>query len=146
MTYNQIVTLLEDIQIAHEQLKAFGIGEEHEINGAKESERIYPKVWFIPIDSVTRENTKERTFEMLVFDLVDKEENNEIHVQSDTEQMADDYVKVLKYEAVGYTLLGDPQLFPFTEKYADDVTGWRGNITIETQFNNNYCDTPINEI
>jgi hypothetical protein len=37
-------------------------------------------------------------------------------------------------------------MFPFTERYADDVTGYRAQATIETDFNSNYCDIPSDDL
>lgn len=145
-TFNELKALFKNIRTKHKQLKSFGFGEEHEINGAKEEDRIYPKLWIIPVDSITREQTKERTFEFLCFDLVHKDEENEDEVLSDTEQILDDIIKILINESDDYSIIGEPQLFPFTEKYMDDVTGWRTLVTVETKFNSNYCDIPTEDL
>lgn len=145
LTFNQIKKLFENIKAAHWQLKSFGFGTEQEINGATEADRKYPKWWVIPVDSITREQTIERTFEFLVFDLVQKDETNEEEVASDTEQIIHDLIKTLKSASDNYNIIGEPQAFYFTERYADDVTGWRILITIETNFASGDCDMPMDD-
>lgn len=146
MTFNQMIALFRSVSTAHEQIHSFGFGEEWEINGAAEEDRKYVKWWVIPIDSITKEQTLERTFEFLVFDLVKKDESNEEEVSSDTEQIIHDLIKILKNESDNYNVTNEPQAFYFTEKYADDVSGWRCLVTIETDFASNYCDIPKTDI
>jgi hypothetical protein len=145
LTWNNLVSLFENVATAHQQINSYGLGEEWEINGATESNRDYPKMWVIPIDSITKEQTVERTFEFLVFDLVHPDEDNENDVVSDTEQIIHDIIKVFKNESDNYNVTNEPQAFYFTEKYADNVSGWRAQITIETDFASNSCDMPMDD-
>lgn len=145
MTFNEVLKIFTDIADVHLQIKGnYGIGQEHEINGALETTRTYPMLWIIPIDSITREQTKERTFELLCFDLVHKDESNENEVLSDTEQILDDFIKKVQNDSDDYLIVGDPQMFPYTEKYQDDVSGWRTLITVETaHYIHQACDVPV---
>lgn len=145
-TYNQHKEFFEEIADKHFQIHSFGMGEEHEINGAAEADRKYVKMWVIPIDKITRENTIERTFEFLIFDLVQKDESNEDEVISDTDQILHDVIKILHNESDDFDVINEPQAFPFTEKYADDVSGHRAQVIIQTDRANNYCDVPTDEI
>lgn len=146
MTFNQITNIIRDFANSHKQINSFGIGEEHEINASTQLNRTYPMLWIIPIDSLTKTQTKERTFEFLCFDLVNKDESNENEVLSDCEQIIDDFIKKLINNSNNYNVVGEPQLFPFTEKYMDEVTGWRSLITIETDhYTENDCDVPIED-
>jgi hypothetical protein len=54
----------------------------------------------------------------------------------------DDIFKILRNESDDYELVGDPEMFPVTEKHGDWVTGWQSEIILQTEFNSNYCDIP----
>lgn len=143
MTYNQIVDLLANIAVAHKQLKGFGAGELWEINGDPKNSGIYPELWLVPVNAVAKLNTIEHTVRLLVYDLVNKDETNENDVLSDALQILLDVVKVLRYESDNYTLLNEPTLEPFTERFDDEVSGWSAEFVIEVNFANNDCDMPM---
>ncbi len=140
MTYNQIITLLFNIANAHKFIKSFGHGEAWEIN-SKDNFKDYI-LWVIPVDSTTLEQTKNRTFTLLVFKRVKKDKTDETSILSDCEQMLDDVIKIFRNESSDYDLINEPVLFPFKEEFGDWCAGWRSDLVIETQFNNNYCDIP----
>lgn len=83
---------------------------------------------------------------MLVLDLVKKDESNRDEVWSDTEQIADDVIKILNNESDQYSLVNEPQLDPVTEFHSDWVTGWQCEILLETEFNSSYCDIPAEDL
>lgn len=140
MTYNEIITLFESIATAHLQLKSFGHGEAWEIN----SDDVFKDyiLWIIPIDSTTNENTKVRTFTALVFKRVKKDKSDETFILSDCEQILDDIIKIFINNSNDYELTNVPTLFPFKEEFGDWCAGWRADLQIQTDFNNNFCDIP----
>src|SRR3972149_1690765 len=97
MTYNQIITLLNNIAVAHKQLKSFETGELWEVEG----------------------NIKLRTFTLLVFGQVKKDKSDEQEILSDCESILDDIIKILLNESNDYDLIGDPVLNPFKEELGD---------------------------
>lgn len=137
MTYNQVIKYFNDFANNHLQIEQFGSGELWEIEGQNLK---YPCMWVSPISTALTDNTANRTFIVLVMDLVDKAKNFEKEVQSDTELILMDVVKYIKNDL---GLNGEPVLFPFKEEFADWVTGWRTEITFETEFNSNDCDIPF---
>ena len=140
MTYNQIITLFENIATSHLQLKSFGHGESWEIN----SNDVFKDyiLWIIPIDSTTNENTKVRTFTAVVFKRVKKDKSDETFILSDCEQILDDIIKIFINNSNDYELINTPIQFPFKEEFGDWCAGWRADLQIQSDFDNNYCDIP----
>lgn len=140
MTFNNLKQLFNNIADAHYQIKDFGFGDLWEIEGTNSN--LYPRLWVVPQDSNILGNVVQRSFKFIVMDLVDKGEEIENEVLSDTEQILVDIIKILKNESFKYNVINDPQLVPFTEQHGDDVSGWAADIIIETDYNNAYCDVP----
>jgi hypothetical protein len=143
MTFNNIKDLFKSISVAHEQLKGFGFGNEFEINGADNE---YPLLWIIPLESITNQQTRVRKFFMLVVSVGKHDQSDRDEIWSDTEQVFDDVIKILRNESDDYELLNDVIKFPVSEKYSDWVTGWQAELEIETDLNSNYCDIPKGEL
>lgn len=142
MTYDQVITLFNNIAVAHKQINSFGTGELWEVEGNIKPGIIYPMLYIVPVNSITQENTKQRSFTGLVFGQVKKDKSDEQSILSDCESIADDFIKILRNESDDYILLGDPVLVPFKEDLGDFVTGWRFDFDLQTDLNNNYCDVP----
>ena len=142
ITYNNIITLFNNIAVAHKQLKDFGTGESWEVEGHIKPGIIYPLLWVIPISSQTTSNTQERTFTLLVMGQVKKDKSDEQEILSDCELILNDVIKIFRNESDNYDLIGEPILFPFKEDFGDWITGWRADVQIQTDLNNNYCDIP----
>ncbi len=145
ITFNNLIQLFNNISTAHLQVHSFGSGELPEIDGAQETDKIYPKVWLFPVSSTVTDNIVLNNFNLFCFDLVHKDitvDGNE--VLSDTQQILYDIIKVIK-DASGYDydVIGSVELRPFTERFGDDVTGWYADLDIQTIFNPNSCDVPI---
>lgn len=143
MTYNQIITLFENIANAHKFIKSFGHGEAWEIN-SNDTFKDYI-LWVIPVDSTTLTNTKNRTLTLLVFRRVDKAKRYETEILSNCEQILDDVIKTFRNHSNDFDLVNDPVALPFKEEFGDWCAGWRADLIIETDFANNYCDVPSDE-
>ena len=142
MTINQVKTLFNNIANAHLQIEDFSFGEVWEIEEKMNKEAKYPMLYVAPIQSVTQEQVKERTYMVFVFDMLNKNKSNVVDAWSDTEQILDDVIKTLKRESSDYEVVGDPTLFPFKEDNSDWAIGYRAEITVRTDNNSNYCDVP----
>lgn len=143
MTYNNIIQLFDNIATAHKQINTFGTGELWEVNAIIKPELKGFVLWVAPVSSTTTEQTTIRTFTVLVMSIVKKDKTDEQEVLSDSEQILNDIVKIFRNEDEAYELIGEPTLFPFKEDFGDWLTGWRADLVIQTDFNNNYCDLPI---
>lgn len=142
MTINNVIDLFEGIKNDHEQLEGFGFGNLFEINGQIKPGLKYNLLWLVPLESVTTQQTKDRRFLLLCLGKVNKNKDNRNDVWSDTEQIMDDVVKILRNESNDYELVGDTIYTPIDEEHADWVTGWQTEIILRTDFNSNYCDIP----
>jgi hypothetical protein len=140
MTYLQLITLFNNIANAHYFIKSFGHGEAWEINESVNYKDYV--LWVVPLESTTGQQVKIRTFTLLVFKQVKKDESDETYILSDCERILDDIIRIFRNESTDYDVIGDPVLFPFKEEFGDWVAGWRADVQIETQFKNNYCDIP----
>src|SRR5688572_24157949 len=93
MTYNQLIEKFRDFCTRHKFINTFGTGEEWESEGILKPGIKYQLFYTIPIDSAPLTQTKNRRFEILCFDIVNKDKSNEQEVISDTEQTLDDFVR-----------------------------------------------------
>ena len=146
LTINNYKSLFSDIAAAHYQLNSYGFGEAWEIEQLMNKDITYPCLFVAPISSTTTDQTNQRTFRLLVFDLVkrsDVDNSQCTEVWSDTEQIINDIIKIMDNENDVYDLVGgDPVLEPFKEEFTDWVTGWKVDLVLESEFNSNYCDIP----
>ena len=142
-TYNNIITLFNNIAVAHEQIESFGTGGLLEVDGTIKPGFKYPLLWVAPINSVIRENVQERTFNVLVMAQVDKDKTYEQEILSDCELILSDVIKVLRNENDYYEAPGEQFFVPFKENFGDWLTGWRAEVTILSDVNGTACDVPI---
>lgn len=148
MTYNQLINKFKEFCANHKFIKTFGTGEEWEINELKPDDLVlrkgllYQLFFAIPIDSTDLEQTKNRRFRILCFDIVKKDKSNEQEVLSDTEQSIDDFIRYCR-NTDDFLLINDPVAEPFKESYGDWCAGWGCEVIIETDFNSNACDLPL---
>lgn len=142
MTINNFNTLFENISVSHKQINDYGFGEEWEIEEKMNKEVKYPLLFVVPTGSTTLMQTKRRRFRFILCDMVNKDKTNLVEVWSDTEQILDDLIKILRRESPDYELVNEPQLLPFKEVYSDWSAGYECEVEVETDFNSNYCDIP----
>jgi hypothetical protein len=79
LSYNQINELFNQVAIAHYQIKRFGSGElsEADINKFISDNQEYPVLWMTPVSVTTNSNVLLYSLNLLVFDLVNKDKDNE---------------------------------------------------------------------
>ena len=141
MTLNQLKALFASIGSAHYFIKTTEFGTVPEKIEANTEASYYPAFYQVIDSTTTLVNTVERTFTLIVCDLVYPDLSNLDEVHSDTEQTLNDIIKILRQESDYYTLL-DAQLTPFKDRYGDAVAGWEATVVIETLYNSGFCDIP----
>jgi hypothetical protein len=146
MTFNTVVNLLRDIADKHWQINSFGIGGVDEIESSLESDKIYPKMWAVPSGTTIKKNTYEHRFNVLLMDLVKSDRSNQTEVISDMMLIANDIVKLLKYEDADYNVIGDPFGEIFVESFSDVVAGFRLEFSIEVPQDNSRCSIPTDAL
>ena len=142
-TLNQVNELLEGIATAHQQINSYGIGDLWEIvaNGAV----TYPLMFTVVNQSNLNGKQLNLNISLLFMDLVHKDESNELDVSSDMLQIGTDVIAQLRspiYE--DWFLVGDSvSLDDFTERFNDEVTGWKVDLTLQISEQFNLCALPI---
>ena len=96
-------------------------------------------------------NTLQYVFQIIVMDLVHKDESDEENVLGDCLQVIGDLISQLKYEddddygdfINDVRLLDSVSCEPFTERFDNEVSGFTATITIEVDFNSSACTGDI---
>lgn len=142
-TLNQINEILEGIANAHQQINSYGIGDLYDLvaNGAV----TYPLMFTVINPGTINGNRMSLNLSLLFMDLVHKDQGNELEVLSDTLQMGTDVVAQLRsplYE--DWFLVGDSVSFEdFTERFNDEVAGFKVDISLTLSEQFNLCSLPI---
>ncbi len=139
---NQFVSLLNSLASAHQQIKTFGEGDVWEIGSSSAIQ--YPLLWAVPQPSSTAQKLLNMKFSLIFADILDPDKSNEQDVLSDTLQIALDILAQLNNPDYSDNFILDPNatLTPFTEKFDDDVAGWKADINIKINFLSDRCAVP----
>lgn len=149
---NQLVKVFEDISKNHGQIHDFGFGDIW--NAGKSRKLKYVCLWLnctsvTPIKSVNG-NYNQTTFRFRVFlmDLVNKSDNNDTEVISDTIQIAQDILSELNdnpwYGDEGIIIpLANISITPFREKLEDELSGCWFDIDVTVPYNYCYTGLPL---
>jgi len=142
LSLNQFTALLKSLSDAHEQLKTFGEGDVWEIGASTPIQ--YPLMWVVPQPSNTAQKLLNMKFSLLFADIVFHDKSNEQDVLSDTQQIALDILAQLNAPEFADDFILDPiaQLTPFTEKFDDEVAGWKVDINIKVNYLADRCAVP----
>ena len=91
-------------------------------------------------------------FQLIVMDLVNKDENNEEEVLSDMLQIIGDVLSVLinsDYDSDFVDFRNEVRISesiscePFTERFDNEVTGWTATVDIAVQFDSSACGSSV---
>lgn len=150
VTYNNIIEQLRTFAKSHFQINEFANGDLWEaIEHNQFSDFNYPLLFAVDGGGSTEQGGVNLNFDLLCMDLVDKAEQIENEVKSDTLQILLDVVAYLKklQDSNWYYVEVSPnsQLSSFTEKLQDELTGWKISVSIRQPFTYNACAIPYNE-
>ena len=154
ITYNNIISVFEDIANRHYQIKTFKVGDQWEEDANTVQ---YPMLVVNPTSANMARSandmgyaTFEITMNVLVSDQVYKGEENENDVISDTLQMIQDIIVEFNqhpyYTNSRFDIIGDLDFEPFTERNDDEVSGWEVGMTLRTPNIRKFCGIPVSEI
>ena len=142
VTYNNLFDTFSMIASNHYQINSFEFGEAWDINSSGTTN--YPLLLVIPETSTVSIGKVTYKFKLAVMDLVQKGKDNDIDVESDTHQILLDVIAELRMG--GYDFSVDRNLTitleQFSEKFDDEVTGWWGDIILDTDFDFDSCNIP----
>lgn len=142
-TLNQINTLLEGIATAHQQINSYGIGDLYDLvaNGAV----TYPLMFTVINPSQINDKQMSLNLSLLFMDLVHKDQKNELEVLSDQLQIGMDVIAQLRapiYE--DWFIVGNSvAIEDFTERFNDEVAGYKVDLTLNLSEQFNLCALPI---
>jgi hypothetical protein len=156
LTKNQVITQLKTLANDHLQLRGFGYGDRWELEtamtqtdgsdkGLTQPEK-QPFMWVTPIIARVSDGSLYYDFEIIVGDLVIKDESNELEVESDTLLICLDVLSKLDDENYDWSLSKQSNLQPFTEKWDGEFTGHIMNVSLEFMFNYDYCQAPFTKV
>lgn len=155
LTKNQVISRLRTLANNHLQIRSFGYGDRWELEtamttadgnniGISQPEK-QPFMWVTPIIARVNDSSLYYDFEIIIGDLVKKDEGNELEVESDTLLICLDLLSKLDDESFEWSLDKQSNLQPFTEKWDSEFTGHIMNISLEFMFNYDYCQVPFTQ-
>lgn len=152
-TKNQVVTKLRQLAKNHLQIRGFGYGDRWKLETVITKDDgtaiglahpiKQPFMWITPIIARVNEGSLFYDFEIIVGDLVKRNEGNELEVESDTLLICLDILSKLNDESYQWSLSKQSNLKPFTEKWNSEFTGHIMNVSLEFMFDYNYCQVPL---
>lgn len=141
LTHNQYIKLFSDIATNHKDIHSFGTGDLWEYM-ANESDTINPVVmWVLVQPNVVSGGVDSPKYSFIIMDSVDKGEDNEDEVISDTLRIAKDVLAVLRqpyYEAF-FQFDQNVTFENFTERFDSEMSGWQFDITFKQPFTYDGC-------
>jgi hypothetical protein len=151
ITYNQILSQLNSFFDSHYQVEEFRNGnlwEALETNSFNDA--LYPLAFLVDAGANTQQGKVGLTFDLLVMDLVDKDEANENEVKSDTLQIILDTISYLEQLRDGnwynVQIEKSANAQSFTESLQDELTGWKITLTLTQSFSYNACEIPYSGV
>tara|TARA_R110001606_G_scaffold5778_5_gene26364 strand:- start:6805 stop:7311 length:507 start_codon:yes stop_codon:yes gene_type:complete len=152
-TYGNVVDTLKCIGEQHLEIKTTTTGDIWDIDLEKNT--MFPLYHINPMTVDIGLQTKTFNFQLFVMDIVDADGDNEQYVLSDTLQIMNDILSILKhgetmyqYDAANgeeprYWIGDDFSCEPFTERFDNQVSGWVMEIAVEVENELNSCNIPI---
>ena len=154
-THNNVIGLLTRIAQSHEQLKSFGFGEytdmsHYDLLYTADSTNLqaptYPLLWGVIQNSqlnnidATLGTELQKTYTLVVCDIIDTDESNKDEVLSDCEQICLDIIGILQSSEYNpyFFVNRVATLTPFIglQENDDSAIGWTFNITFRMPYNN----------
>lgn len=146
VTLKMLYEVFEEAFTLEPQLNTITFGDIFEVDLAKNS--IYP-IMHVSTDTASYDTgSLTYSFQIIVMDLVNKDENNEHDVLSDMLEVIGDIISHIRNSALvsevddfrnTIRLQDSISCEPFTERFDNEVTGWTANISIEVEFNASAC-------
>jgi hypothetical protein len=150
VTLQMLYRIFEEIGSSHTQIQTTTIGDIFEIDL---TETTYPLLHVSTATANFAQHTLTYNFQLIVMDLVSKDESNERDVLSDTLETIGDVISLLKNQTASFERIPDFQTEvaispsvscePFTERFDNEVSGWTASISIEVGFNASRCDGDV---
>ena len=152
VSYNQIIKQLNDFADAHKQVQSFGNGYLWEVVQHDQLQNFnYPLMWVVDQPATAGNGDFTWNFQVIVMDIVRKDESNENEVKSDCVQILIDliaYFEQLNSELNNVNwnkvqLVRSSTVEMFTERFEDELSGASIQLGLRFPQNYNQCEIPI---
>ena len=152
-TYANVIDTLKCLGEQHLQIKTVTSGDVWDVD--LEDSTLFPLYHITPVNAEIENQQKTFNFQVFVMDMVDADKEQEQYVQSDTFQILNDIIALLKQGEIlyqydtdagqepRYWIEDDFSLEPFQERFDNAVTGWVVEIGISIESELNSCEVPI---
>ena len=152
LSYNQVIKQLNDFADAHKQIKSFGNGNLWEVVQHNQLTNFnYPLMWINDQPASMGNGDFTWNFQVLIMDIVRKDETNENEVKSDCVQILIDLIAY--FEQLNTTnnnvnfnqvqLIRSGSVEMFTERFEDELSGATLQLGLRFPQNYNFCEIPI---
>jgi hypothetical protein len=152
VSYNQVIKQLNDFATNHKQVKSFGNGDLWEVVQHDQLTNFnYPLLWVVDQAASMGDGDFTWNFQVIVMDIVRKDESNENEVKSDCVQILIDLVAYFEqlnnelnnvnWNQVQLVRSGSVEMF--TERFEDELSGASIQLGLRFPQNYNYCEVPI---
>ena len=146
VTLRMLYDVFTDAFNAQTQLASISFGDIFEVDLTQNGK--YPMMHVSTETAAYDTGKLSYNFQIIVMDLVDKDEANEHDVLSDTLEIIGDVISRIRHSALDadvddfrntIRLQDSISCEPFTERFDNEVTGWTASISIEVEFNAGAC-------
>ena len=151
LNYERIIEESRTFATNHKQINSFGNGDLWEVVQRDKLQAYnYPLLWMQDNGSTVQDKAVFFNFNIFGIDQVLNGEGNENFVKGNMHQILLDYLAYFKQivlnDIEGNRILFDLQLnanlTSFTERWADELTGWVMTVSFKTPFRYNKCNIP----
>ena len=160
ITFKNLVDAFNEIATKHFQIHKFESGELSEIDVEKMDATQFPMMFLQPSTTTIDERTMTYSVEIFILDQTQEDDTGINDSYSDTLLILKDVIAEFRQIKSSASFLGtttvdnresdkDEYIIefpiscePFTERFANLLTGWNANITIQVHNENNLCIAP----
>ena len=152
-TYNNVIDTLVCLGNQHLQINTTTTGDLWDIDIDKNT--LFPLLHINPVSVDVSQGQRQFNFQLFIMDLVHEDGSNEQEVLSDTLEIMNDILALLKRgeilyhydeeadEEPRYFINNDFTCQPFTERFDNSVSGWVMDLGVIVENELNSCNIPI---
>lgn len=151
-TFINVVDTICCIAYKHSFIQQVDFGDLWEVDLTKND--LWPYFYLQPKGVATDDSNIKYSFQMIIMDLVEPDGSNELQVMSDTLQILQDIISLLRNGVITKT---DPDgrpvyyidsqftLSPFTERFDNSVSGWVTDLELIVDNPYPACNVPLDD-
>lgn len=146
LTKNQIRRILEDIASKHYMIHSFGYAKQWDLTEHTVDKINYPIMWVVPMGHEVTQGQIIHSYQIGIFDLVQKGKGNQMEVESDTFKILSDVIALLNNQKLYPSITLDRRSLNIAEveheKFPDEVTGHACIARLKVNYNADSCAVP----